>query len=103
MRWDTIVKARPAVFRANMADYERARAEFFWSQARAELDGLPGGDLDIAHEAVDRHAARDRADAVALRCVGRGGEVTECSYNDLRWKTNRFGAQIPPGTGARHG
>ncbi len=57
MRWGTIVKARPAVVRANMADYERARAEFSWSQARAELDGLPGGDLNIAHKAVDRHAA----------------------------------------------
>ena len=73
MRWDTIVKAMPAVVRANMADYERARAEFSWSQARAELAGLPGGGLDIAHEAVGRHAARDRADAVAPRCVGRGG------------------------------
>ena len=103
MRWDTIVKARSAVFRANMADYERGRAEFSRSQARAELAGLPGGGLDIAHEAVDRHAARDRAAAVALRCVGCAGEVTECCCNDLRWKTNRFGAQIPPGIGARHG
>ncbi len=90
MRWDTIVKERPAVVGANLADYERARAEFSWSRARAELDGLPGGGLNIAHEAVDRHAGGDRADATALRCIGRAGEVTEYSYRDLRAETNRF-------------
>lgn len=42
----------------NLADYERSRARFSWQDARAELDGLPhGSGLNIAHEAVDRHAA----------------------------------------------
>ena len=36
------------------------------------LDGLPGGrGLNIAHEAVDRHAAGPRADHVALRWLGK--------------------------------
>ncbi|HUK71955.1 MAG TPA: hypothetical protein VLW50_24845 [Streptosporangiaceae bacterium] len=98
MRWDTIVRSGSAVVGATIADYERARAS--WSHARAELDGLPGGCLGIAYEAAGRHAAGDRADAVA---VGRAGEVTEGSYNDLRWTTGRLGAQIPAGTGERHG
>jgi hypothetical protein len=42
----------------NLADYDQARADFTWEAARAELDGLPGGrGLNIAHEAVDRHAS----------------------------------------------
>ncbi len=40
-----------------MAVYEREPPAEFWSCARAELEGLPGGGLNIAHEAVDRHAA----------------------------------------------
>ena len=41
---------------------------------RAELDGLPGGrGLNIAHEAVDRHAAGPRAERVALRWLGSAG------------------------------
>ena len=103
MRWDTIFKARRALAHADIADYERAQAEFSWSQPRAGLDGLPGGGVHIAYEAAGRCAGGDRADAVAPRCVGRGGEVTACGYDDLRWKTNRFGAQIPAGIGARHG
>ena len=35
------------------------------------LDWLPGGGLNIAHEAIVRHAAGSRADAVALVWMGR--------------------------------
>jgi acetyl-CoA synthetase len=90
MRWEPITKPRSAVGRFNLADYERARAEFSWARARAELDGLPAGGLNIAYEAVDRHAAGAGAGVVALRCVGRQGGVTEHTYRGLREETNRF-------------
>jgi acetyl-CoA synthetase len=90
MTWEPITKARSAAARFNLADYERARGEFSWARARSELYGLPGGGLNIAYEAVDRHAAGPRAAAVALVCVGRHGEVSEYSYRDLRAETNRF-------------
>ena len=42
----------------NLLDYDEERRRFSWDAARAALDGLPGGaGLNIAHEAVDRHAA----------------------------------------------
>lgn len=51
----------------NLLDYDEERERFTWDRARAALDGLPGGGgLNIAHEAVDRHAAR-HGDRVALR------------------------------------
>ncbi|MGZ4799817.1 MAG: acetate--CoA ligase [Acidimicrobiia bacterium] len=91
-RWPRIVKlpGEPVV-RPNLVDYERACAEFTWEGARETLDGLPGGlGLNIAHEAVDRHASGPRADHVALRCLGRHGEVRELTYRELRDATNRF-------------
>ena len=55
-----------------MADYEQARRSFTWEAARRELDGLPGGaGLNIAYEAVDRHASGPAGSKVALRCVDR--------------------------------
>ena len=51
---------------------------------------MPGGrGLNIAHEAVDRHAQGPRATRVALRFVGRRG-ARELSYAALREQTNRF-------------
>jgi acetyl-CoA synthetase len=90
MRWEPIIKPRSAAHRSNLVDYKRARGEFSWARARFELDGLPGGGLNIAHEAVDRHAGGPRAGTVALRCIGRKGEITEYTYRGLRDETNRF-------------
>jgi acetyl-CoA synthetase len=75
----------------NLADYEHARATFSWDGARAALDGLPGGrGLNIAHEAVDRHAAGPRAGRVALRFLRRDGSVDELTFAGLGEQTNRF-------------
>lgn len=48
----------------NLADYAKARAEFSWDAIRGELNGLPDGKgLNLAHEAVDRHANGPREGA----------------------------------------
>jgi acetyl-CoA synthetase len=76
---------------ANLADYDRARDQFTWDAARALLVGLPGGrGLNIAHEAVDRHATGPRADRHALRWIGRTGARRDFTYRDLQAATARF-------------
>ncbi len=75
----------------NLDDYDRARATFTWADARAELDGLPEGrGLNIAHEAVDRHAAGPRRDCVAIRWLGKAGQIEDYTYARLRELTDRF-------------
>ena len=102
MRWEPIIKPASAAGRFNLTDYQRACDDFSWSRARQWLDGLPGGGLNIAYEAVDRHAAGPRSDAVALRCLGRHGGVTDYTYRDLRSETNRF-ANLLRGLGSGKG
>ena len=75
---------------ANMADYDRARADFSWQEARTQLAGLPGGGLNIAYEAVDRHARTHLADAVALRFLGKRGATSDLTYGQLKLATDRF-------------
>jgi acetyl-CoA synthetase len=74
----------------NLGDYEGVRASFSWAEARRELAGLPGGGLNIAHEAIDRHASGPRRDHLALRWLGRHGEVEDYTYGRLQELTNRF-------------
>ncbi len=91
-QWPIIVK-RPVSGAAapNLDDYTRARDTFSWAAARSELDGLPGRlGLNIAHEAVDRHAAGPHARHVALRWIGKDGEVHDYTYARLAELTNRF-------------
>jgi acetyl-CoA synthetase len=89
-KWRPITKRPNDVARANLADYDRVVAAFSWDQARALLDGLPGGGINIAHEAVDRHVAQGRGGKVALRWLGEDGAARNFTYEDLRLQTNRF-------------
>ena len=58
MTWKTIEKPRQGwAVVPNLWDYERTRTAFSWQAARGALDGLPGGGLNIAYEAIDRHCA----------------------------------------------
>lgn len=83
--------ARPGRPVPNLVDYERARREFSWDRAYAELAGLPdGGGLNIAHEAVDRHVREGRGAHRALRCLARDGRVEDVSYEQLSRLGNRF-------------
>jgi acetyl-CoA synthetase len=81
---------------------ESAEAAAIWARARAALDGLPGGGLNIAHEAVDRYAAGARRSHVALRHLGRAGAVRDVTYGELRALTNRF-ANVLAGLGVEPG
>jgi len=87
---------------ANLSDYEATRRAFDWRQARAMLDGLPGGGLNIAHEAVDRHAAGPRAAREALRWIGRRGDRRSFTWMELRAATNRV-ANALRASGLREG
>jgi acetyl-CoA synthetase len=92
MNWRTIEKPRHGWAETpNLLDYQQTKSGFSWEAARRELDGLPGGrGLNIAHEAVDRHLAGPRRNQLALRWLGKRGEVRDFTYADLHSATNRF-------------
>ena len=54
------------------------------------LEGLPGGGLNIAHEAVDRHVKAGRGDKLALRWIGRDDKIRDFTYAALGAAVNRF-------------
>lgn len=87
---DTIYKHVADREAANMPDLDSERARFTWQRARDALDGLPGGGLNIAHEAVDRHVAAGHGERVAIRWFGRGGERRTIDYATLAGDTDRF-------------
>jgi acetyl-CoA synthetase len=81
--------------RPNLVDYEATRRSFSWESARRELSGLPGGrGINIAFEAVDRHAEGVLANRVAFRFLRLDGTVEERTFAELRRQTNRFAHAI---------
>jgi len=74
----------------HLRDYESACAAFRWEEAAGLLDELPGGGLNIAYEAVDRHLRHGRAAKVAIRWLGKAGQRVELTYAELARETSRF-------------
>ena len=92
MGWNRISKSGSARRQPpRMPSYETARRQFSWAEGRAALDGLPEGrGLNIAHEAVDRHAEGPAGGRIALRWLGKDGARREFSYAELAALSNRF-------------
>ncbi len=92
MAWEPIIKSeRDRTVQPYLQDYQKSRAAFSWEKAARDLNGLPGGKgLNIAFEAVDRHAEGPRREHLALRWIGKTGDVLDFSYARLQTESNRF-------------
>ena len=78
----------------NLVDYEAARESFTWGEAGEQLDGLGDGMINLAHEAIDRHAHGSLKDHVALRWMSKSGDVRDLTYGDLSEETSRFASAL---------
>ena len=92
MDWEPIHKNLSELrTRPNLVDYAFTRTNFDWQAIQREISGLPQGrGLNIAYEAVDRHADGPLADKLAMRWLGKRGEVRDFTYADLKEASNRF-------------
>jgi acetyl-CoA synthetase len=82
---------RPPIIRKTAADFRVApNPPLTWDEARRRLAGLPGGGLNIAHEAVDRHAVGPLAARVAIRWLGAQDGRREITYRELAAMSSRF-------------
>jgi acetyl-CoA synthetase len=101
MEWERIRKRPEDIAGANLQNYERCVGAFSWAQARTLLDGLPGGGLNIAYEAVNRHVLAGRGGKLALRWIGRDDAIRDFSYAELHAQSNRFANVLAQHTIAR--
>ena len=90
--WAILSKSRgKSDVNPNLSDYAEVCSSFSWAQAQRELEGLPQKrGLNIAHEAIDRHANGPLVSQLAMRWLGKNGAVENYSYGRLRELTNRF-------------
>jgi acetyl-CoA synthetase len=74
-----------------LLDYKNEKASFSWENCAKELSGLPDGKgLNIAHEAVDRHAESHLKHMVALRFIRKDNSVDNVTYSELKSQTSKF-------------
>ena len=74
----------------NLIDYEQEYKNFKWEEIKKVFDGLPSGGLNIAHEAIDRHANGKLADKTALLWLGQNGERKTYSFKQMKKESSKF-------------
>jgi acetyl-CoA synthetase len=67
----------------NLWDYDEARNQITWEHIRAELDGTPGGGLNLAYECLDRHLKHGRGNKPAMLWEGKSGEQETYTFADM--------------------
>ncbi|OGA20163.1 MAG: hypothetical protein A3H32_02795 [Betaproteobacteria bacterium RIFCSPLOWO2_02_FULL_63_19] len=88
-----VIRKQASDFRVppNLRDADADRIRFSWDSVRRELGGLPGGGLNIAYEAVDRHAEGALAQRTALRCQGSRPDPAMSRQGRLQVRPNKRG------------
>ncbi len=88
---EDVIRKRPETrTAANMPDYDDTVRSFRWDAEWDSLDPFPGGKINIAHEAVDRHVLEGRGDQVAIRWIAKDGKRIDLTYGELQRRANRF-------------
>ena len=73
----------------NLTDYGAIRYAFSWDGMHAELDGLPGGGLNMAYECLDRHLKTSRRNKTAMLWEGKAGETETYTFEEMARHVNK--------------
>ncbi|OHC70798.1 MAG: acetate--CoA ligase [Rhodocyclales bacterium RIFCSPLOWO2_02_FULL_63_24] len=74
----------------NLADYAAERRRFSWEAVGRELGAQPDGGLNIAWQALERHAQGALRDKIAFRFLNREQAARSVSYGELSRLASRF-------------
>jgi acetyl-CoA synthetase len=88
---DSHVEIIEKTVKGNMGDYVEAYKNFKWSDVEKEFDWFKTGKVNIAHEAIDRHAEGWRRNKVALYWEGQNGQSEKYTFQELKYLSNKFG------------
>lgn len=84
MTTDSSIKTGPSA-------YEKIIQAFSSGATSQTLDGMQGGKgMNIAHEAVARHAYNENANKIALKYVSSNGSIQDFSFERLHELSSRF-------------
>lgn len=80
----------PVAEAPNMKNYEEERAQFSWEAIEQSFSWSQTGKVNMAYEAIDRHAEGARRDKIALY-YSDDRRDEKYTYHEMKVNSNRFG------------
>ncbi|MSQ08223.1 MAG: acetate--CoA ligase [Dehalococcoidia bacterium] len=92
MPYDPISKPHLSSYKVqpNLPDWDTARKSHSWWDIYKELDWLPGGGLNNAYNAVDRHVVKGFGDKLAMIWAGKNGEEERYTFREFMEHSGKF-------------
>ena len=84
---EEILKATGTGF--NMEDYDQARQNFSWQEVEKAFSWYKTGKVNMAYEAIDRHAEGERRNKVALYYSDPTGRDEQYTFQEMKEKSNQ--------------
>ena len=89
-------KVRPEILKkfpvkANVENYDEYYSNFRWEDAKKEISYFPGGKLNAAYNAVDRHIFSGRKNKVALYNIDANNKLEKRTFQEIYEESNRIG------------
>jgi len=85
-----IIRKKKLRVKPNLDNYDKTAKDFSWKPIEKEIEFFKGGKINVAHNAVDRHAKGWRKNKVALYWEGPNGEEEKYTFQDLKNLSNKF-------------
>ncbi|MFC1591977.1 AMP-binding protein [Thermodesulfobacteriota bacterium] len=86
---ENVIDPRPA--NANLKDYGQAYRDFSWDTVNAEFSWHATDRINIAHEAIDRHAENPEKAQQSCLIYSYGSRKEKITYEQMRALSNKFG------------
>ncbi|KEQ27380.1 acetate--CoA ligase [Paenibacillus tyrfis] len=80
----------PVATSPNMKNYEEERAQFQWADIEKAFTWSQTGKVNVAYEAIDRHADSQRGDKIALY-YSDDHRDEKYTFKEIKAQSNRFG------------
>ncbi len=74
----------------NLLNYKETINSFKWEDINSQFQWLPNGSINIAHEAIDRHANGSLKDKLALIWLGKDNQRKTYTFLDMKKETSKF-------------
>lgn len=74
----------------NLKDYESTYANFDWQSGREEIEFFASNKLNAAHNAVDRHLHKGKANKIALYAISETGHLQTFTFAQIAAASNRL-------------
>jgi acetyl-CoA synthetase len=76
--------------KSNLGNYDTARATFKWEEVEQQFSWSQTGKINMAYEAIDRHAESSRSEKVALY-YSDSTRDEKYTFAEMKRESNRFG------------